>query len=684
MNTDPYRYFRIEARELLEGLNQGVLELEKGKGGKELVGRLLRHAHTLKGASRIVKQIDIGDLAHAVEDALGPYKDVPGAIPRERIDTLLKLLDSIAGRISILDPPMKAPQTTSAWAPGDDFAEAVRVDLGELDAFLEGLIETSAQVRGLKSDLAELEKTLQATSQLSGMLARNRAGSDGAEQGRDAESAARAETLQGSLAIVHRRLGTHVEQASRDLLQSMDQANRLRLLPANSIFAALERSVRDAAQTLSKRVEFQASGGETRLDAHILGSLRDALLHIMRNAVAHGIETESQRVAAGKSPAGRVELSVERRGNRILFACRDDGRGVNVEGVRRKAVEKGLIPAAQAATLGAEEVIRLILRGGVTTMGSVDGISGRGIGLDVVRDTAARLKGDVQVRTEQGRGTVFEITVPVTLSSLPAILVEAGSVTAAIPLDAVPCTRRLAEGDIARASDGASMLHDGRAIPLVVLSRLVEKGASPKELGGTRSVVVVRSGAEYAALVVDRIVETSSVVVRRLPVWVTADPVVAGVALDAGGAPLIVLDPDGLVRAAQSGRGREPEERTAPSPVLVVDDSLTTRMLEQSILESSGYEVDLAVSGEEGLSKARRRKYGLFIVDIEMPGMDGFEFIAQARADATIRDVPAILVTSRSADEDRRRGEQVGACAYIVKSEFDQGRLLEIIRGLIG
>ncbi len=684
MSADPYRYFRIEARELLEGLNQGVLELEKGKAGKELVGRLLRQAHTLKGASRVVKQAAIGDLAHAVEDALGPYRDVSGAIPRERIDVLLKLLDAISGRISTLDPAGVVRREEPARPPVEELAEAVRVDLGEVDALLQGLIETSTHVRGLERELAELEKALHSAVRLSGGLVRGRNGSGGNDPGKNPKAAAMVEALAESLGAVHRSLEGHVEQVSRELLQAREQANRLRLLPASAIFASLERSVRDAAQSLGKRVEFHSSGGETRLDAHILGALREALLHVVRNAVAHGIEPEAGRAAAGKSPEGRVDLSVEQRGSRVIFTCRDDGAGVDVEAVRRAAMRRGLIPASKAETLGAEEVLRLILQGGVTTTRVVDDVSGRGIGLDVVREIAARLKGEVQVRTEPRRGTALEIAVPVTLSSLPAILVEAGGVTAAIPLDAVPTARRVVEGEVARTPDGDSVLHEGRGIPLVSLSRLVAGDAGSREGRGPRSVVVVRSGADCAAMAVDRIVGTSNVVVRHLPSWVAADPVVAGAALDAEGAPQVVLDPDGLVRAARTGGGRAGEEPAIRPPVLVVDDSLTTRMLEQSILESSGYEVELAVSGEEALSKVRRRKYGLFIVDVEMPGMDGFEFIAQTRIDAALRDIPAILVTSRAADEDRRRGEQVGACAYIVKNEFDQGRLLEIIRGLIG
>jgi two-component system chemotaxis sensor kinase CheA len=197
--------------------------------------------------------------------------------------------------------------------------------------------------------------------------------------------------------------------------------------------------------------------------------------------------------------------------------------------------------------------------------------------------------------------------------------------------------------------------------------------------------VIVQAGSRGVAVGVDRVLGTASIVMRALPSLVEADSVIAGASLDGEGNPQLVLDPSGLVAAAERSRGLAPADTAPPrAPVLVVDDSLTTRMLEQSILESAGYEVELAVSGEEALAKARGRRFSLFIVDVEMPGMDGFGFVAEVRADPTLRDIPAILVTSRNTVEDRRRGEQVGARAYIEKGEFDQRHLLKTIRGLIG
>lgn len=658
MSQDPYKYFRIEARELLEGLGKGLLDLEKGAGGKEAVGRLLRLAHTLKGASRVVKQSEIGDLAHAIEESLAPFREGHPAVPKARIDELLKLLDAIAGKLAALEPGA-AGRTGPARASGEEPLETVRVELGEMDGLLEDVAETTTHLTALEADLEKLP------------LLRRTAGP-------------RADGLEEPLTAFQRSLDRGVEQASKALSRARERVNRLRLLPASAIFASLERAARDAAHSLGRRAEFQSSGGESRLDAHVLVALRDALLHVVRNAVAHGIEPEVERLASGKDPVGRVTLAVERQGNRATFVCRDDGRGIDVEAVRRAALQKGLLPGSKAGPLSPDEAVELLLRGGLSTTGAVTSVSGRGIGLDVVRETALRLKGEVRVRTEKGRGTTLTITVPVSLSSLPAVVVEAGTARAAIPLDCVPTTRRITEEEVCRSPEGDSILHEGRGIPLLALPQVLSKDARASRPVRWRSIVVVRSGDDLAALEVDRVLGISSVVVRSLPSWIAADPVVAGAALDVRGAPQIVLDPAGLVRAARVPRARPEEKIDTRLPILVVDDSLTTRMLEQSILESAGYEVVLAVSGEEALSKARRSKFGIFLVDVEMPGMDGFEFVARVRGDPSLSAIPALLVTSRSSPEDRKRGEELGAAAFIVKSEFDQGRLLKIIQELMG
>jgi two-component system chemotaxis sensor kinase CheA len=350
-------------------------------------------------------------------------------------------------------------------------------------------------------------------------------------------------------------------------------------------------------------------------------------------------------------------------------------------------VARGIAAAPEAARLGAEQLLRLVLESGLTTTDSVTEVSGRGVGLDVLRATAVELKGEVRLASEPGRSTTVDLCVPLSLSSVSAIVLDAGGELYSLPLDAVRQTLRLASGDVARSAERDSVVVDGVVVPFMPLARAL--GRTRRESSASRpwSAVVVQAGSRRAAIGVDRLVGTSSIVSRSLPRLVGSAPMAAGASLDADGNPQIVLDPRGLVDAAHStpGASVDGEHATnARAPVLVVDDSLTTRMLEQSILESAGYAVELATSAEEALDLAGSTRYSLFLVDVEMPGMDGFEFVARTREDPALRATPAILVTSRHSPDDRRRGEEVGARAYIVKGEFDQEHLLRTIRLLVG
>lgn len=683
MGRDPYKYFRVEAQELLDQLGKGVLDLEKGSGVSDLVPQLLRLAHTLKGAARIVKQQVIADRAHSIEDLFAPFRESGAGPPRDCIDAALKLVDDIGGHVATLQPPAETEGRIADKPAIEEAFRVVRADIAEMDALLDGITETYTQIAALRRHTASAEQA----RRLAELLTEQRGALRSTERARAgngvAETKIRAitEELRAAIGGLERNLVSSVDRIDRELRQVRDSAEQLRLIPAGALFTSLERTARDAAQSLGRRVVFEGRGGEVRLDAHVLAAVQGALLQLVRNAVAHGIEPEGARRSARKPSEGRVTLEVVRRGRRVTFRCADDGAGVDLQGVRRAAQRKGL-STTELDRLGVEELLRLLLRGGISTSGTVTEVAGRGIGLDVVREAAERLGGEVGVHTDTGRGTTVELIVPLSLASLDALVVEAAGISAAIPLDAVRRTLRVAAGDIARTAQGESILHDGKAVPFVPLHRMLGGTASPTD-GQSWSAVILESSEGTAAVGVARLLGTTNVVLRPIPEFAPATAVVAGASLDAEGTPQLVLDPDGLVAEVRRA-GAPPSEPESPRvPVLVVDDSLTTRMLEQSILESAGFEVGMAISGEEALQEARRKRYALFLVDIEMPGMDGFALIERMRADPALRDIPAILVTSRDSSQDRRRGEDVGAQGYIVKSEFDQGEFLARIRQLV-
>jgi two-component system chemotaxis sensor kinase CheA len=380
-----------------------------------------------------------------------------------------------------------------------------------------------------------------------------------------------------------------------------------------------------------------------------------------------------------------VTVEVERRGRFAAFRCTDDGRGLDLAAVRRTAEGHGLL--TPGGTEPEEQtLVDLILRGGISTSTTVTEVSGRGIGLNVARDVADQLGGDVTIRTETGQGAIVELVVPLALLSLNGLVVEAAGTVATLPLDAVRTCVRLLPDQAAAAAATGRMPHEGRAVPFLPLARTLYAGTTVPDSGSPGVAVVVAADDEAVALGVDRLAGTSTLVVRPLPDLAPAASVIGGVSMDLDGNPRLVLDAHGLVAETLRGRGTGGMSSAEPArklPILVVDDSLTTRMLERSILESAGYEVDLAASGEEGLNKARSREYGLYLTDIDMPGIDGFAFVARTRAEPDLSHVPAILVSSRASAEDRQRGTDVGASAYVVKGEFNQEELLVHIRRLV-
>jgi two-component system chemotaxis sensor kinase CheA len=671
---DPYRYFRIEAQELLDGLTQGLLALAK-EPDRELMQRLLRQAHTFKGASRVVKRSDIGNLAHEIEDLLTPHREQPHTVGRQVIDESLRRVDEMRALVSSLGnetAPARAEQPALAPFEADD--RTVRVTVSDLDGLLKGVVEAHAAVALLRPNLTRIAHALRLARDI---LARPQlAASPETHALRDVAR------IREELEATQRHLHEGIDQALAELVELRALVSELRLVPASLLTNALERAVRDAAATVGKEVQLVCIGAQTHMDAHVLAGLRLSLLHLVRNSVAHGIESPAGREAAGKPVQGRIEVRIERQGQHVLVACRDDGRGIDVLRVRQMAVELGVVAPEMAERLEDEGVFALLLRGGLTTSRTVNGVSGRGVGLDAVRDIVERLKGEVRLRSAAGQETLVELHVPVSLSALLALSLRIDDSTLLLPLANVRQTHRLTSSAIVRSAAGEQVVLDGQVMPFLPLRRALKRDTAASE---RHSVVVVEAEGRRAAIGVDTLGSVRSVVLRNIPEHAAVDEVVSGAALDDVGTPQLVLAPQALVRLAwELPPASGSPALVPPPPLLIVDDSLTTRMLEQSILESAGYEVELAVSAEDALEKARKRRYALFVVDVEMPGMDGFTFVEKTRVDPALRGIPSILVTSRNHPDDIRRGKEVGARAYIVKGEFDQAKLLDSIRRLVG
>jgi two-component system chemotaxis sensor kinase CheA len=667
---DPYRYFRVEARELLEAMQRGALDLDKGPAAAEAVAALLRNAHTFKGAARVVRLAALADLAHQVETLLEPLR--AGRSDPPPVGPLLKLLDAIQSGLEGLDAPGTPTAGTGGTAPALATAgrgpETMRLEVAELDGVLEGLREAAGRLSLLRGRAAGLRQA--------------RAWARSLAVAASPEERERLRPMAVELAAWldgFERAAVHaLDQSGREMETAYQRAGAMRLRTAGALFAYLERTCHDAAEAVGKRVRFEAVGGEWRLDAPVLAALQDALQHTVRNAVVHGVEDPADRAVAGKPAEACVRVELRLDAGRAIFTCADDGRGLDLAALARAARANGRV--AGDGALDEAQAVALLLKGGLSTAARVTELSGRGLGLDVLRETVERLKGSVRLENRAGQGLTWRIDVPASLSSYPVLEIRGGPHAALLPFSAVRAARMPASKDYARTAGGESVLVDGRALPLIPLQACFSADGAAR----SKVVIVLGQGEGQVALGVDRIMGVKEAMVLPLPPLIPGGHLALGACLDAAGDPCLVLDPDGVTAAAREHRApREGRSGGAGLPILVVDDSLTTRMLEQSILETAGYPVELAASAEEGLARLRSSRMGLILVDVEMPGMNGFEFLGQVMGDPALRGIPAIMVSSRASAEDRRRGAEAGARDYLAKGEFDQARLLARIGELL-
>jgi two-component system chemotaxis sensor kinase CheA len=483
-------------------------------------------------------------------------------------------------------------------------------------------------------------------------------------------------------------LAANMVRDGRDLRQAADpldaDVRRVRLFPFAEACQGMERMVRDLAQAAGKEVGLAIEGGAVELDRSILEGLKDPLRHLVRNAVDHGVEPPERRRAAGKSPRARVTIAAALRGAQVQVDVADDGRGLDLDALREQARRRGLPEPADDS-----EAARLVFLPGLSTARLITDVSGRGVGLDVVKSRLEALHGTVDIATTAGGGTRFTLTVPLTLTTLWAVLVGAGGQTFAFAGTNVQRFAR-ARADQVRSVAGRQMLAlGGPPLPLAALAEVLGLSGRPTRSDGPVPVLIVAAGEKRMAFTVDDFVAEQEVVVKSLGARVRHLPLVAGATLLPSGRIALVLNAANLVRTTL-GRGPAPAPAAGAGPeaprrkrLLVVDDSVTTRTLEKSILEAAGYEVATAADGQAAWQLLHERGADLLVSDVEMPRMDGFALTEAVRASARFRELPVVLVTARESEADKARGIEAGADAYLVKSAFDQKNLLETIAQLL-
>jgi two-component system chemotaxis sensor kinase CheA len=510
-----------------------------------------------------------------------------------------------------------------------------------------------------------------------------------------------------------KRYNLNFETAANELRRNM---LNIRMLPLDNLFSRFPRPVRDLAIERGKQVRLNIVGGNVEIDKRVLEEINDPLQHILRNAVDHGIEHPDERHKTGKTLEGNVTLSASQRGSHVYIQVSDDGRGLDPDLLRQVAARKGILNQVDSSLLSDEDTYDLIFRPGFSTRPVADEISGRGVGLDIVQQNVKRLNGRISVVSEKGKGTTITLEIPLTLATVDALLVKAAGQLFAIPSVMVEASLRPHRNELVTVDNKKALRLRDQLIPVVNLAQILgmpdvkvaeeEKDEFDQEdrfpavllsatVGG--STIQDKGQERFICFEVSALVDEREVVVKALPRFLENVPNVAGATLLGADGLALILDVFGLVQTARQGSPVIISRSEDATPdffhnsisnhkvrrVLVADDSLATRELERSILETAGYEVETARDGVEALNIARQRRFDLILTDVEMPNMDGFRLCMAVRQDDKISNIPVVIVSSRDSEEDKRKGLQAGAQAYIVKSLFEQNNLLETIRRLV-
>lgn len=676
-HEDEFRQlFAQEASERLGALASQLVALEESGNNAELIDSIFREAHTLKGAAAVVGMQEIGVVAHAMEDLLEQLRRGDRAPTPTLIDALLAAVDGLSSML----PSVLAGDDRTALA-------------ADLEQSLRQVADATSSPATVESEAVEAEAHTVAS-------APSRAVPTG-----DTETArvpvARLDEiirLVGESAAANLRVGRMVgarlavDPGTVDELRELslvlnalqERAMRARMVPVATITDVLQRAVRDVARITGKDVRWEVRGDDTELDRGVLQQLADPLLHLVRNAVDHGIDAPNERAAAGKPAQATVRLHAMQLGSEVIMTVTDDGAGIDVAAVRRQAERRG----SDTSSMSDEEALYLVFRSGLSTAEFVSDISGRGVGLDVVRANVEAVRGRVEIHTDVGVGTEFRVIVPITLAVLPCLLVSAGGHKHALPMHSVVVTQ---EGGLEVRSEGRPQVWvDDQAVPLNDLATTL---GLPEGLD-TGPIIVVAGLTRRHAFRVDALVGQRDVVVKGLSRLLPRLEVLAGASVEPDGSILLVLDVTGLIDRARMSRSPLQNravieaDSTAATPrrgtLLVVDDALTVRELQRSILERAGYEVITASDGIDALGVLAETQADLVLTDVEMPRMNGFALTAAIRALPTRGNVPILILTSLASAEDRQRGLEAGADGYIVKSSFDESSLLQAVERLLG
>jgi two-component system, chemotaxis family, sensor kinase CheA len=658
--------FRDEARQRLDQMDTELLAIESGDADADAVGSLFRNAHTIKGAAGMLGFDDIRALAHAAEDVLEQIRET-GVFPPDLAAPLLRATAALRAMVSGSEEPIgdllsDLAAARAALAGGQaGTAEPIDSEDAEPEA---GGAARMPEADGTAPDApAEVQHTLRIPARKFDHMLDVTA--------EIMEYRSRLTHTLGQEQLLSQDVTDTLGAGGRLLGELRDTAFSMRMLPISAITGPLPRAMRDLAHGEGKEVEFVVTGADTELDRVILESLSEPLTHLLRNAIVHGIETPAERERAGKPARGRVELGAVPRGSMVEVVVSDDGRGVS-----REAIE---------AAGRDESLAGLLARPGYSTAREVTDLAGRGVGLDAVKAYVNALGGNLSIRSQPGHGMDVVLLLPLGLALTQVLLFERGGEVYGAPLTAVEEVVMVTKTFMLQGQHALEVR--GSSLPVTDIAAILGTTAPP--LAGSSPAIVVSAGGRRVVTTCDSLLGAGEVVVKPL------GPVMAGLADYIGAAvlgdariALLVASATLTRQAPHAARAAEAAPSPAPATppkILVVEDSFSVRELQRSILETAGYPIVTARDGRDALTVLDRdSQIALVVTDIEMPELDGIGLTRAIRANPARSSLPVVVVTSHGSEDERRRGIEAGADAYMVKSGFDQQNLLATVERLVG
>lgn len=710
--------FRQESDEHLQHLGDILLRLESEPENKALVEEVFREAHSLKGAARMINLTKIENLAHHVEDILGSSLKGETTLTPALFDTLHHALDVIkglvmeavsgeggGGHISDIIDRLKSGSRTSKKTVADAAPpeyenlglpvnytpltgldtfriESIRIETKKLDELLTLVGELNVTRSRTLHRLSEIKEAMSLWDTISRRISDD-----------DQELSGRMGNILNLL-----KNGIFEDSSKLDLVcgDLEEKISATRLLPMNTLFNLFPRMLREIAREREMEVSLIMEGEDTRVDKRIIEEMKDPLMHLIRNALDHGMEDGEKRVSLGKPANGTIRLTASQNGESVILEISDDGRGMDAESIRQTALKTKLEKKEALEAMNHDEIMNLVFRPGFSTSSFVSDLSGRGVGLDVVKTNVDRLKGNIRVLSIPGQGTTFRIQLPVTLATLRVMIAAIGDLKYGVPLEQIEQTIMIGRTDIFKVEGKETVNIAGSPVSVVRLFDVLGLNLQRSRRAGNRKpsseaipCVVISSGGHRLGLLVDEMVDEQEVVLKPQSKILKRVRNISGATILGTGEICMILSPGDIIKTVRRSEpggfseGTEAENDVMKKSVLAAEDSLTTRTQMKRILEGAGYEVVTAVDGLDAYNKLGTRNFNALVTDVLMPNMDGLTLTAKVRQEKKYSEMPIILVTSLALDEDRKKGVEAGANAYITKPGFDQKTFLDTLRRLI-